>query len=107
MNIFNQKNIISKIALLVIVIFLLLKFNHTDKILEAFNINKLPQGNMDCDCKITNHLTKYQIMADKVKCKTYSSKDICEKSKDACTWMGDHCDYFNKNPFPQPSKVRI
>jgi hypothetical protein len=50
------------------------------------------------------YLAKLNIEVEKAQCTTYNYKEFCEKSTDSCTWLGDSCDRFEKNPFPQPTE---
>lgn len=52
------------------------------------------------------YLEKLNIEVEKAQCTTYNYKEFCEKSTDSCTWLGDSCDRFEKNPFPQPTNKK-
>jgi len=53
--------------------------------------------------KRSRYLEKLNEEVKDAQCTTHSYKEFCEQSTDSCTWLGDSCKRFEKNPFPQPS----
>ena len=81
-----------------------IKNDTTELEIEADNLEQIFKR--ESAKRRAEYLEKLNIEVEKAQCTTYNYKEFCEKSTDSCTWLGDSCDRFEKNPFPQPTNKK-